>query len=58
MTCYISVDGAMYLTYLNGMLLDIVIQTGDLVLFDGLKHHIALYEDHLRTDLFRKQQRG
>ena len=40
------------LMYVEGVLHTILIDKDDTVLFDGLKHHITLYEEDLSTDYF------
>jgi hypothetical protein len=42
------------LIYVDGSLFQFVVITDDLVLFDGYKHHIALYEEGLDFNLFIK----
>lgn len=53
MKSYSSIDGIFYLTYFRGVILDIVVNTDDIVLFDGLKHRIAFYEDQLDREYFK-----
>lgn len=55
MTCYISIGEIFQLTYMNGILQSILVKSDDLVMFDGLKHQIALFEEQLDKDLFKKQ---
>jgi hypothetical protein len=40
--------------YVDGVLHTMLIDKDDMVLFDGLKHHITLYEEDLSKEFFEE----